>query len=221
MKAKDIMSGPVSILSPGHSIVHAAQIMIDDSISALPVIDDDANLVGMVTEGDLIRHLEISPRPLSDLSTPGAWDEFIKAYSWRVGDVMTAPVITVEPETSIEEIAALLRTHGIKRVPVVDGGLVVGVVSRRDLLSVIARIKPPAIASGDDALRLCVAARLNETLRLSTPPTVTVVNGMIHLGGTIQDETERRVIKVIVDGVPGATGIEDHMQVLTPTGPAH
>lgn len=116
---------------------------------------------------------------------------------------MTAPVITVDPETTVEEIAALLRTHKIKRVPVVSSGLVVGVVSRRDLLSVIARIKPEAITTGDDALRLCVSARLNETLRLSPPPTVAVVNGIIHLGGTIRDETERRVIKVIVDGVPG------------------
>lgn len=213
MKAKDIMSGPVLSLSPGHSIVHAAQIMLENRISALPVIDDEARLVGIVTEGDLIRHLEISPRPLSDFSVPGAWDEFIKAYSWRVGDVMTNPVVTVGPETSVEEMAALLRTHKIKRVPVVSDGLVVGMVSRRDLLRVIARIKPQAIAAGDDALRLCVAARLNETLHLSPPPTVTVVNGIIHLGGAIRDETERRVIKVIVDGVPGAGGVEDRMQV--------
>lgn len=222
MKAQDVMSRSVMTLCPGHSIAHAAQILIDNRISALPVMDDDASLVGMVTEGDLIRHLEISPRPLSDLSTPEALNDFIKAYSWRVGDIMTAPVITVDPETTVEEVAALLRTHKIKRVPVVSSGLVVGIVSRRDLLNVIARIKPESIGTGDDALRLCVSARLNETLRLSSPPTVAVVNGIIHLGGTIRDEAERRVIKIIVDGVPGSGGIEDRMQVVVPSaGPAH
>lgn len=213
MKAQDIMSRPVMTLCPGHSIAHAAQTLIDNRISALPVIDDDASLVGMVTEGDLIRHLETGPRPLSDLTAPEALNDFIKAYSWRVGDVMTAPVITVDPEATVEEVAALLRTHKIKRVPVVSGGLVVGIVSRRDLLNVIARLKPEAIATGDDALRLCVSARLNEAFHLSSRPTVAVVNGVIHLGGTIRDEAERRVIKVIVDGVPGAGGIEDRMEV--------
>lgn len=215
MKAKDIMSRSVSMLSPGHSIVHAAQCMIDNRISALPVIDDDARLVGIVTEGDVIRHLEASPRPMSDFSAPGAWDDFVKAYSWRVGDVMTAPVITVGPETTVEEIAALFRARKIKRVPVVSDELVVGVVSRRDLLGLIARSRPETIPPGDDALRMCVSARLHETLRLSPPPSVSVVNGIVQLGGTIHNETERHVIKVIVDSVPGARGVEDRMQVST------
>lgn len=73
MKAQDIMSRSVMTLCPGHSIAHAAQIMIDNRISALPVIDDDASLVGVVTEGDLIRHLEISPRPCRIYQPPKPW----------------------------------------------------------------------------------------------------------------------------------------------------
>ncbi len=116
-------------------------------------------------------------------------------------------------ETTIEEIARLFDTRKIKRVAVTRDGRLVGLVSRADLLEVIARSKPPVIASGDDALRLSIASRLCGTFPTATPLAVSVVDGVIHLRGTLRSENERRAILVIVDSVPGGTGVEDHMLV--------
>lgn len=213
MKARDVMSRHVVTLSPGNSAAHAAQMMLDNGMSGLPVVDNDAQLVGMVTEGDLIRRVELGHRPQIDLSTPEACDDFVKSHSWRIEDIMTRSVITVGEETTVEEIAELFHTRKIKQAPVTRNGRIIGLVSRSDLLSVIAQSKPPAIAEGDDALRRSVAARLSEMLRTLNPPTVSVSGGIVHLGGTIRDENERAAIRVIVDGVADGASVVDRMQI--------
>ncbi|MEO5807833.1 CBS domain-containing protein [Devosia sp.] len=219
MKAKDVMSQHVVTLSPGNSIAHAAQIMLDNTVSGLPVIDDDGTMVGIVTEGDLIDRMELGHGPAPELSTQQARDDFIKSHSWRVQDVMSRPVVTVNEETTIEEIASLFSSRKIKRVPVIREGHLVGVVSRADLIGIIARSKPSLIAWGNEALCLSIAARLREMLHPSICPTVTVIEGTIQLRGTIRDENERRVIRVIVDGVPGAGRVLDQMQLGKPEDP--
>ncbi|UJW85655.1 CBS domain-containing protein [Devosia sp. SL43] len=216
MKAKDVMSPHVVTLSPGNSVAHAAQIMLDNSVSGLPVIDNDGELVGVVTEGDLVNRMELGHPAADDLSTPEATDDFIKSHSWRVADIMSQPVVTVNEETTVEEIASIFSSRKIKRVPVTREGQLVGMVSRSDLLGIIARSKPSPIADGDEALCRSIAARLRTILHVSISPTVTVVDGTVHLGGTIRDENERRAIRVIVDGVPGAGRIQDHMRLDKP-----
>jgi CBS domain-containing protein len=213
MKAKDVMSRHVFTLSPGNSVAHAAQIMLDNAIGGLPVMDSEGALVGIVTEGDLVSRIELGHTVSSDMSKPEACDDFVKSHGWCVGDVMTTPVVTVSEETTVEEIAQLFDTRKIKRVAVTRHGHLVGLVSRADLLEVIARSKPPVIASGDEALRLSIASRLRGTFRLANPPTVSVVHGIIHLSGTLHSENERRAIRVLVDGVPGGNGVEDHMRI--------
>ena len=172
MKAVEVMSRQVLSLSPGNSVAHAAQIMLDNGISGLPVLDNEGALVGIVTEGDLLRRTELGHTPLADVSKAEACDDFVKSRSWRVEDVMTTPVITVGEGTTVEEIARLFDVRKIKRAPVIRDGHLVGVVSRADLLGVIARSKPPAIARGDDALRLSVVSRLREALQMARPPAV-------------------------------------------------
>lgn len=213
MKAKDVMSRHVFTLSPGNSVAHAAQIMLDNAVSGLPVLDSEGALVGIVTEGDLVGRMELGHKPPSDMSKPEALDDFVKSSSWRVEDVMTAPVVTISEESSVEEIAQLFDRHKVKRAPVVRNGRLVGLVSRADLLQVIARSKPPVIAGGDEALAISVASRLRAMLQTAKPPAVSVVAGIIHLRGTLRSENERRAIRAIVDGMPGGCGVEDHMRV--------
>jgi CBS domain-containing protein len=212
MKAKDIMSRDVITLSPGNSVAHAAQIMLDNAISGLPVLDNDGILVGVVTEGDLIRRMGVGLVSSSGISTREATDSFVKSHSWRVEDAMTKPAIAVDEQATVEDIALIFTKRNIKRVLVVREGQLVGVVSRADMLGLIARTKPPAIAAGDEALRISIVARVREALPAATPPTVTVVGGAIHLDGTIRNENERRAIHVVVDGVPGASVVHDHMR---------
>ena len=213
MKAMDVMSRHVLTLSLGNSVAHAAQIMLDNAVSGLPVMDNEGALVGIVTEGDLVRRMELGHTAPSDVLKPEASDDFVKSNSWRVEDVMTTPVVTIAEETTVEEIAQLFDTHKIKRVPVIRDGHLVGQVSRADLLQVIARSKPPVIAEGDDALRLSIASRLRGALRMTNPPAVSVIDGIVHLKGTLRSENERRAIRAIVDGMPGGAGVVDHMQL--------
>ena len=100
MKAKDVMSRHVFTLSPGNSVAHAAQIMLDNAISGLPVMDSEGALVGIVTEGDLVSRIELGHTVSSDMSKPEACDDFVKSHGWCVGDVMTTPVVTVSEETT-------------------------------------------------------------------------------------------------------------------------
>jgi predicted transcriptional regulator len=146
------------------------------------------------------------------MSEPEASDDFVKSSSWCVEDVMTAPVVTVVEESTVEEIAQLFDTHKVKRVAVVRDGHLVGLVSRADLLQVIARSKPPAIAGGDDALSLSIAARLRGMSGMTNLPAVSVIDGIVHLRGVLRSENERRAIRAIVDGIPGGACVVDHMR---------
>lgn len=212
MKAKDIMSRHVITLNPGNSVAHAAQIMIDNEVSGLPVLDNDGKLIGIVTEGDLVRRMELGHPSPADISTREASEDFVRSRSWRVENVMTKPAITVDEEATVEDVARIFTTRKIKRVPVVRDGQLVGVVSRADLLGLIARNKPPAIAAGDEALCTSILARLREALPTVAPPTVTIVDGAVQLEGTFRNDNERRAMRVIIDGVPGASVVRDQMQ---------
>jgi len=213
MHATDVMTRQIFTISPGYSVAHAARLMLDRRVSGLPVVDDDGILVGMITEGDLIRRMEFGQGPPPGLSANESYEIIIKANSWCVKDVMTAPVATLAEDATVEEIASLLLSRKIKRVPIIRAGRLVGMVSRADLLGIIARITPGTIAKGDDALRLSVLARLGEALPMATLPTVTVERGIVHLSGSTSSAQEHRAIRVIVDNVPGAAGVEDQLRI--------
>lgn len=119
MIASDVMTRKVYTTSPRTSVQEVAQLLYRERISGVPVIDDQSNqLVGMVTEADVIRHIE-----RDDL---------------RVSEIMTCQLVTVEEDTPVSEIAALLTERRIKRVPVVQGGRMVGIVSRADIVQAVA-----------------------------------------------------------------------------------
>jgi CBS domain-containing protein len=219
MKTSEIMTRKVISLSPGHSISHAARIMLEHGISGLPVVGDDGSLVGILTEGDLMARIE--PDDAEDfrlrwlrLTFPEMLArEFVIRHSWRVSDVMTAPVITVEEGTPLGDVAELLRSHRIRRVPVVRDGRAVGIVSRADLLRAVflRETEVENVPKGDDAIRICLEARIEEADRVLTGrPTVTVDSGVVHLWGSVGSKAERDALRVIVEGVPNIAGYEDH-----------
>ena len=141
MQARDVMVCGVISVGPDIPVRIAAKAMVSNCVSALPVIDIYTKLVGIVSEGDLIRRVEIGTErrhsgaagePL--VSSDFLAREFVKSRAKRVSDVMTREVITAQPETPLREIANLMEKHSIKRVPIVRDGLVVGIVSRANLL---------------------------------------------------------------------------------------
>jgi CBS domain-containing protein len=151
---------------------------------------------------------------LAASSPEGAARDFVKSHGWRVSDVMTAPVVTVAEETALADVAVLFGTRGIKRAPVLRDGRVVGIVSRSDLLRIIAASKPDRVAAGDLALEVSAAARLRDaTWVFAACPEVTVVDGVVHLWGEVRSTAERDAARVAVEEIEGISGIEDHLSV--------
>jgi CBS domain-containing protein len=206
--------------SPDATVEQLARLMINLRISGVPVLDKDGRLVGMVTEGDLLRRVEIGterhrPRwsePFSSNSRLAA--EYVKSHATRVADVMTREVFSVDETAALGEIADLLEAKKIKRVPVTHDGKVVGVVSRADLLKVI--------ASGgagteneeqDQTIRRLLLAEIREQKWADAGEgRVVVTDGVVHLWGIVRSEDERRALRVAAENIPGVRGVEDHTE---------
>jgi len=221
MDASDIMSCPVVTVALDTTVTELARIMIEQRISAVPVMDKGA-MVGMVTEGDLLRRAEIG----SD-HRRSRWAEFVfanwnlaaeytKEHGRRASDVMTHPVVTVAPTATPGEIADILESRHIKRVPVVENGELVGIVSRANLVqalaSSVATLQPSTTALDRD-IRAKLCSELSEQ-PWSFPPTETNVivdHGEVHLWGYIATESARRAIVVTAENIPGVRRVHDHM----------
>lgn len=213
MNARDIMTVGVVTVSPDHGVRHAVSIMCDRSISGLPVVNDRGRLVGILTEGDLLRRAELG----TDLFLQSSQNrqearDHLKAHSWKVGDVMATDVVTVDEDTPVGKIAALMVERGVKRLPVLRDGALVGIVTRADLLRAIAVARPEPPIKGDDAIRRSVLARIGEVAELRDSGLgVIVSDGIVHLWGQLPSEPARQAVRAIAEGVRGTAGVVDHV----------
>lgn len=220
MIASDVMTRNVISVAPDATIAEAVELMLQRGISGLLVVDAKGMLAGIVTEGDLLRRDELGTERrrswwLRLIASPGRQAaDFTRTHGRKVADVMTRDVLSVNMSAPLEEIVALMEEHRVKRVPVLEGDRVVGVVSRADLLralSVAARERGAA-AADDPTIRdhiLDTLARESWTPR--TTLNVTVVNGVVDLWGTISNDQERRAICVIAENTPGVKKVIDHL----------
>jgi CBS domain-containing protein len=224
MKAHDVMTWGTITVEPDASITRAVRLMLQNKISGLPVVDANGQLVGMVTEGDFLRRGELGttrqrPRWLEFLLGPGKLaTEYVQTSGQKVAQVMTPEPKTITPETPLDEVVRLMERHRIKRLPVVQDGKLVGIVSRANLLhalaSVAREVKAPA---GDDAtIRERIMA---ECAKQPWAPHVNVVvrDGVVELWGVITDERERQAFTVVSENVPGVKAVRDHLAWIEPT----
>ncbi len=220
MKAKDVMTSPVISIEPETPVLEAVRIMLQRRISGLPVIGKDSRLAGMVTEGDFLRRAETGterrrPRWLEYLVGPGRLaDEYTHSHGRKVSEIMTADPLTVTEETSLEEVVKLMEKRQIKRLPVVRGEEVVGIVSRANLVHALAgmarEVKP--VAAGDQGIRDRLLAELaKQPWAPVALIDVIVKDGIVDLWGTITDERERQAIIVAAENVPGVKHVNDHL----------
>ncbi len=221
MKARDIMTSPVITVAPDTSVKDIAELLFERRISAVPVVEQ-GRLVGLVSEADLLHRQEIGT---DRGATSGSWwlrlfraepspAEYIKSHARRARDIMTPEVATVTPDTPIAEIATLLETRRIKRVPVIDEGRLVGIVSRSNLVQALA-VKPVPEAArpeGDDAMRASLLAELERQpwWGRQVVSNVVVTDGVVHYWGTLDSEDEREAARIAAENVPGVRRIEDH-----------
>jgi CBS domain-containing protein len=220
MKAKDIMTSPVITVAPDATVGEIAALLYERRISAVPVVED-GRLVGIVSEADLLHRHEIGT---DCIAQSGSWwlrlfsadrsvEEYIKSHARRARDVMTREVASVAPDTPVAEIATLLETRRVKRVPVVDAGRLAGMVSRSNLVQALAATARPArkaAAMDDKAIRAQLLRELQQQWwwRRGTS-FVAVEDGVVTYAGTVDTEEERDAARVAAENVPGVRGIED------------
>jgi CBS domain-containing protein len=225
MRAADVMTPDPVCISPDASINDAIGLMLEHKFSGLPVVDARGSLVGIVTEGDLLRRTETGTqrkrsRWIEFLMGPGRLaTEYVQTTGRKVNDVMTPEVQTVTEEAPLDAIVHLMERHQINRVLVVRDSKLVGIVTRANLLhalaSVAAETKPgPA---SDTSIRERLYAELKSQ---SWAPVglinVVVRNGVVHLSGTLLDERHREAIRVAAERIPGVKAIEDHLVWVDP-----
>ena len=222
MQAADVMTTNVVTAAPDATVQDAAALMLSHRVSALPVVDGKGKLVGIVSEGDLMRRSELGTERdrswwlelVTSNKTLAA--DYIKAHGRKVSELMTRKVITAKPDTPINEIALLLERHAIKRVPILDRGKLVGIVSRANLVQGLAglKFKPPADRAGKDALiREEVLARLLQAPWRPWLLNVTIHDGVADLWGISNSAAEKSAAGVAVENTPGVAAVNNHIIV--------
>jgi CBS-domain-containing membrane protein len=220
MRAADVMMSEVITVGEDASVQEAARLMAQHGISAVPVVDHDKRVVGMVSEGDLLHRAGTERRRSWWLdmvaSTNQLAGEYVKSHSGSVKDVMTRDVISVTEETGVADIAILLETNRIKRVPVLLDGRLVGIVSRANLVRALAMTineRPSGAEADDRAIRDRLLAELKaQKWAEVAPANITVKDRVVHLWSSYYSDQEKRALVVAAESIPGVRRVEDHMR---------
>ena len=228
MRADEVMTPSPTTIAPDASIVEAVRLMLGARVSGLPVVDAAGRLVGVITEGDLLARAELGTgkkraRWHEFLFGPGrSAEDFVHSHGRRVEEVMTATPITVAPSAGLDEVVGLMIERRVKRLPVVDGDRLLGVVSRADVLRALSGAFAaagdgtcPPVADADLITRI-KAALAGESWAPTTSIDIRASNGRVELWGSILDERQRTAIRVAVENVPGVLAIADHMVWVEP-----
>jgi CBS domain-containing protein len=223
MRARDIMTAPVITTKASAIATDLARLFARYRISAVPVVDDNGKMVGIVSEGDLMHRSEIGTERrhswwLSLFTDPQSLaTEYVEARARKVADLMTPDVVTCSPETSLDEIATLLETKSIKRVPVISNGQLVGIVSRANLVQALASIRPRLeIPLSDATIRTHLMSHLkSQPWAHLTLVTISVFDGVVSLWGMVPSEIEKRALRVAAEQTVGVRAVIDHL-TLTP-----
>lgn len=226
MKAKDVMTSTVISVQPNATILQAAQQMLQHHISGLPVITQSGEIVGILSEGDFLRRREIATerrhsRWLEFLMGPGKLAvEYAHSHGRKVAEVMTTEVHTVTEDTTLEDIVELMERRRIKRVPVMRGKEVVGMVTRSNLMrAMVSLARAEQKPANDDAtIRETLLAEMQkESWAPAAMVNVVVRDGVVELWGVVIDERQREALKVAAENIPGVRAVKDHMVWVEPT----
>jgi CBS domain-containing protein len=219
MRAHHIMTRQVITVGPDTTIVEAAGIMLQNHVSGLPVVNTSGKLLGIVSEGDFIRRAEIGTqrkrgRWLKVLLGPGsAATDFVHEHGRKVGEVMTPEPFTVTEDALLEDIVQMMEKNNVKRLPVMRGGQLVGIVSRSNLLQAVAGLarEVPDPTADDDHIRDRITAAIAKNDWMPFGLNVVVCNGVVHLNGVITEEGARKAAIVAAETVAGVKEVHDHL----------
>ena len=222
MRAMDVMTSKVITVDENASVITVAKLLAERGISAVPVVDSENRVISMVSEGDLLHRAETGTERRQSwwlemmASTNRLAGDYIKSHSGNVKDVMTRDVLSVTETTSVADIAILLETNRIKRVPVLRDGKLVGIVSRANLVRALAMTinEPTSSTEADDrTIRDDLLAELKaQRWAEVAPANITVKDGVVHLWSSYLSEQEKRALVVAAENIPGVRRVEDHLR---------
>jgi CBS domain-containing protein len=224
MRASDVMTCNVISVTPDMTVRDAARVFTDNHISGVPVLDSEGHLVGVISEGDLLRRVELgtdSRQRSSWLDLFSATHEaidYIKTHAQKVRDVMTTDVVTVTATTPLSEVASIFESRRIKRVPVMDAGQVVGIVSRANLIQALASIVEESTsdaALSDRDIRATLMGELAGRKWAFAGRNVVVKDGVVHLWGIFDSMEAVQAVRVAAESIPGVKRVDDHTEPYT------
>jgi len=215
MQAKDFMTTDVVTVDPDSDVTSVAQTFLDHRISAAPVVDRDGVVVGIVSEGDLMRRARPAARRswwLSLVADPTT--EFVRDRGTRTRDIMTPTVVSISEEASLSDVAHILESNNIKRVPVIEGGKLVGLVSRADIVRCLAAVGGnegrPTLEDQEIQKKIIQLIRQETEAWMGTVK-VLVTNGEVHLWGTVDRKADADAVRVAAESVVGVNNVHDHL----------
>ncbi len=221
MKVRDVMTKHLVSVLPDVHVHEAAQIMASNGISALTVIDERGSLVGILSEGDLLHRRELNTE------TRHSWwldlfasdrelaADYVKSHSRRVRDVMTTKVITTSPDDTLGDVARRFEKHHIKRMPVIENGRPIGIVTRANLVQALANAKElPLQDDTDTMLKREIDRRIAEQPWGRRPFSICVSDGNVDITGIVYNDNERDAIRVAAENTPGVGAVANNLRVI-------
>ena len=218
MQAADVMTPNVITVSPEADVQEIARLLLDNNISALPVVDDNQKVLGIVSEGDLMRRVETGTErrkswwlQLLEGNNPS---EYIKTHARKAREIMTRDPVTVSEDESLRRIAKLLERHHIKRVPVVRDGRLVGIVSRANLLQGFSAKKADeeAVSVNDREIRDAILKEIDDNTGVWVDRiNIIVADGAVQAWGLVENQDERKAVQVAIENTPGVKSVENNI----------
>lgn len=220
MKVAEIMTRRVLTVGEHASVAQAVGLMLRHGIGGLPVTGASGGLVGILTEGDLLRRAETGterhrPRWIEFLLGPGRMaEEYVRSHGRTVAEVMTQQVVTVAPETTLERVVEIMEKKRIRRVPVLEAGYLVGIVTRANLMQALVNVAPgiPAGPVSDEQIRTQLWGEL-ERRPWALPGMVSIFvrDGVVCLRGAVPDPRQRDALRVAAENIPGVRSVRDDL----------
>jgi CBS domain-containing protein len=222
MFAKDIMTPQVITVSPDTSVQEIATLLIEKRISGVPVIDKNGDLVGLVSEGDLVHRIrgdDEQPRSwwLSLLGTPDDTPHaYLKSHGRVAADVMTRDLITARPITSVSKLAELLERNRIKRIPILDGTKLVGIVSRANILQALVSREGelPQVGNKDENIRSSILKEIGaHNWANGAALNIIVSGGAVECWGYVDNAAAKKAVCLAAQNTQGVRSVEDNIAV--------
>lgn len=222
MQAIDIMTPKVVSVGPDAEVREIAQLLLKHRISAVPVVDGEHRVIGIVSEGDLMRRVK------DDSDQRHSWwlslfaggkdaGDYVKSHGRKAHEVMTPDPLTVEENTPLHSIARMLEKHHIKRVPVVREGKLVGIVSRANLLQGIANaaVAPTQSPIDDRQIREAILNEVEHNTGAHTENISLIVDGgVVEIWGLVESLEQKQAVTVAAENVSGVTRVENHLGMM-------